>query len=232
MSAVLKQILTRSDPFSGATYIPEKRKFKRDPLVLACSAKDLQDKLGDGWIQLEDSRVLENITDDTIRQAEDIRKYYTKKFFWKQFSDQLSDYRRRVCFLLENQITECEDKDCGIYAKLPWFYEEDMAYETIKQQVKTDRDTYYGKNSSQKIVLDFEYMQSTVAFQRKHKLERLWFKNEDKLYCIEVEANNILLDLFKNIVQRRNKITFETRIVADYIDSLWYFKLFNFTIKD
>ena len=110
------------DIFS-TTYREEIKEFKDDPLALACSLKDLFEQTQCHY-SLDDLRVVENITEDTLEQAERVRKYYTKKFFWQNLSGsgKLSDFRSRLCYLLENRIRTCKEQDVGIYYKLPYFY--------------------------------------------------------------------------------------------------------------
>ena len=80
-----------------STFKEKNTEFKVDPLVLACSLKDLYEK-DQGYYQLQDPRVIDNVTDAIREHAENVRKYYTKKFFWTAFTDSrgLSDYGQQA----------------------------------------------------------------------------------------------------------------------------------------
>jgi len=125
MSTVL---VSELDGIFSTTYNEKEMSFKEDPLVLAVSLKDLMNRSPGSYYSIEDPRVLENVNDDIRTKSEQIRKYYGRKYFWSNLSNnqQLSGFRSRVCYLLENRIRTCKDKDAGIYYKLPYFYDEDI----------------------------------------------------------------------------------------------------------
>lgn len=217
-----------------STFKEKNTEFKVDPLVLACSLKDLYEK-DQGYYQLQDPRVVDNITDAIQEYAENVRKYYTKKFFWTAFTDSrgLSDYRRRLINLLENRIGSCSDQDCGIYYKLPWFYEEDMIYDEFKLKYETkDLPKYSFSNvAKEPEVLHLEYLKSTFSTQRKRKIERFWFTDQKYLFCIEVDRDNILIDMFRAMLTKNIKL--ESKTTIDRIDQMYFYKLFKFNfVKD
>lgn len=121
-------------------YVEKIKELKEDPLILSCVIKRLTAETEGVFYSLEDERLVDMITDDDRAQAELVRKYFTKKFFWQNFTDHrsLSSFRSRVCFLLEGRVQECKDQDLGIYFKLPWFYDEDMIYEDFKKSYETN----------------------------------------------------------------------------------------------
>lgn len=210
--------------------------FTVDPLVLACSLKDLVEK-HEGYYQLDDHRVIENISPEIKERAEDIRKYYTKKFFWSALSNDrpLSDYRRRLINLLENRIMSCKDQDCGIYYKLPFFYEEDIVYEDFKKTYKVDHSEIkrivYGTPN---IKEDFNlcYLKSTYSTQRKRKIERFWFTDNTNLYQIEVERDNPLIEMFRVMLDENpTAIKMQGLRSIDRIDQMYFYKLYKFNFK-
>lgn len=241
MTNIIAQIQARANPTDdlldifSSTYKEKETEFKVDPLVLACSLKELVEK-DQGYFQLDDPRVSENITDATREHAEVVRKYYTKKFFWTAFTDSrgLSDYRRRLINLLENRIRTCKDQDCGIYYKLPWFYEEDMIYDEFKLKYETKdlpRPTFSNVMKKELDVLELEYLKSTYSTQRKRKIERFWFTDQKYLFCIEVDRENILIDMFRAMLTKNVKL--ESRTSIDRIDQMYFYKLFKFNfVKD
>lgn len=208
--------------------------FKEDPLVLSVSLKELMQKNPNSFYSLDDPRVLENISNDTVIQAEQIRKYYSKKFFWSNLSggQPLSGFRSRLCYLLENRIRSCKEKDAGIYYKLPYFYDEDMNYDEFKRQYNTTdipRITYGGP-AKVKSQLTLKYVKTTSSRQQKRNINRFWFTDDAYLYSIEVTSDNPLLEMFTQLVTEKVAVTFDTNYNVDRIDQMYFYKLYNFTL--
>jgi hypothetical protein len=221
--------------FLSSTEMKERiTEFQYDPLVLACSLKDLVEKQ-EGYYRLDEQRVIDNITPEIEQQAEEVRKYYTRKFFWNALSNNraLSDYRRRLINLLENRIRSCKDQDCGIYYKLPFFYEEDQVYDDFKKQyMVTDvPNIHYGINKS-KEEFELSYLKSTYSTQRKRRLERFWFSNNKYLFQIEVDRDNPLIEMFKTLLEANpSSVKLEGYRTVDRIDQMYFYKLYKFNFR-
>jgi hypothetical protein len=222
-----------NDLFS-ATYREKDLEFKEDPLVLSVSLKDLMDRNPGVYYSLEDLRVFENVNDSIRDLAEQVRKYYGKKYFWTNLSSHqsLSDFRGRVCYLLENRIRTCKDKDAGIYYKLPYFYDEDMIYDDFKKQYNTADVPRIGSpvTPNVKHQLTLTYLKTTSCRQQKRNLNRFWFTDNDYLYNIEIANDNPLLEMFKQLVTEKVTVTLDTYYNVDRINQMYFYKLFNFTI--
>lgn len=231
--SILAQINQRASSFDDifeTQYKAEPTIYKEDPLVLACALQDLWIK-HERYYNLQGEEVCEHVTDEIRARAEDIRKYYTKKWFWHSLNNgHLSDYRLRVCYLLENRIRKCEEKDSGIYFKLPWFYDEDMIYDDFKKQLNTTDvpRIMYGGTSPARERLTLTYLRSTISTQNKRKLERFWFSDGTYLFNITVMHDNPLLDAFRNMIEIGNTVNLETYRSVDRIDQMYYYKLFKF----
>jgi N-glycosylase/DNA lyase len=132
--------------------------------------------------------------------------------------------------LLENRVRQCKDQDIGIYFKLPWFYEEDIVYEEFKNNyVVTDLPRLAYNNKPNKTSIKLQFLKTTTSYQRKRKIERFWFTDSKYLYGIEVESNNPLMSMFKEILETKQLHTFNTYISQDRIDQMYFYKLFQFT---
>ena len=231
-NTIISQVQARNALFDfEAMSAPTITDFKEDPLVLAaCLYRLMQDEVT-LYFSLADDRLLELITDEDKELAEQIRKYYTKKFFWANFTTGVSSFRSRLLVLLETKTMSCSDQDCGIYYKIPWFYKEDMAYEKFKKTYKTTDipKVFYGLKA-QKSLLNLKFLESTVCRQRKRKIERFWFTDSTHLFCVQVEQENPLLDMFKHYVSN-NDVTIESYKAQDRIDDMEFYRLykFNFT---
>jgi len=204
--------------------------FKEDPLVLSCIAKRHLDQ-GLGYHSMEDSSLLELITEEDRVLAKNIREYYTKKFFWRALSSEkpLSDFRHRLINLLENRIRKCKDQDCGIYYKLPYFYSEDIIYEEFKKTLKTDTISSLGSSRQNSMMKSLEFIKTSSSRQRKRNQIRYWFKDDNNfLYGLELTSDNPLLMIFDDYLKGRSNIIFETKLTEDRIDQMHYYKLFNY----
>lgn len=230
-STILKQIFQRSstvDELFNQEYRDRITDFTEDPLVLSCALQSVIDT-GNGWHSLESETVKQAVTDEIRDKAEKIREYYSKKFFWATLSSSraLSDYRQRLLNLLENRIRSCNDKDVGIYFKLPFFYMEDQVYDKFKKIYQTDN--LQPLQYSTKECLDLQYLESTFSTQRKNKIERFWFTDQKYLYQIELDQSNPLLEMFKSLLEENKKsFKLETNKYIDQIDNMQFFKLVKF----
>jgi hypothetical protein len=218
----------------SSTYKEKETAFKQDPLVLAVSLKELTDCNPGQFYSLEDPRVAANVTEDIEARAEHIRKYYSRKFFWNNLSNsgQISGFRSRLCYLLENRIRVCKEKDAGIYYKLPYFYDEDMNYDEFKKQYNTTDVPRVGNINTTKTKhqLTLKYIKTTSSRQQKRNINRFWFTDDTYLYSIEIANDNPLLEMFKQLVVEKVEIKLDTYYNVDRIDQMYFYKLFNFTL--
>lgn len=236
MSNILTQILNRQKTVSVGTFFDEiemqerTTEFQSDPLVLSCIVKRLLES-GEGYRNMSDSTLLEYMTDDDCALAKNIKEYYTKKFFWRALSNNkpLSDYRRRLINLLENSIRNCRDQDCGIYYKLPYFYEEDLVYDEFKKTFDTTKLSDLGNSRQTLFLKQLRFLRTSFSGQRKNKIVRYWFNDDNNwLYGLSLTQDNPLLAIFDNYLKEHQTVIFDTRLVEDRIDDLHYYKMYNY----
>lgn len=216
--------------FEASDYKESTTEFKVDPLEAAVALKKLQIETGH-YYDIQDPRVLDGINDSTKEQAEDIRKYYTKKFFWSNLTQTkpLSSFRSRLCVLLETHTKSLKSQDIGIFFKLPWFYEEDMAYEDFKKVYKTtDLPELERTYPKVKQTVTLKFLKTTKSWQKNRKLENFWFTKDDYLYNIGVTLDNPLRDMFVSMLAENETCTFETYLSEDRLDQLHFYKLYRF----
>jgi hypothetical protein len=238
MSNILAQILQRQNldfDFSEVdTYNDNNlKKWDIDPLVLSVSLKDIADRTGN-ILSLDSVDVRNNVNEEIVERSEIIRKYYSKKFFWKNLSNNrsLSPFRQRVCYLLETRSLETKDKDSGIYFKLPWFYDEDMIYDDFKKNLKTENLPKINYKV-EPVAKRLEYITSTIGWQLKRKMHYLWFKDDEQyLHGIIIEYENPLFETFMDLIKSREFCTFITRVVENRIDNMHYYKLHKFKLLE
>ena len=237
MNKIVSQVQTRNSLiedfsiFEQKTYLENETLFVEDPLVLACSLKELSKRNANSFYSLSSDEVSGNITQEIREHAEVVRKYYTKKFFWTNLTNSrmLSDFRSRVCFLLENRITKVKDQDQGIYFKIPWFYDEDMIYENFKKTLRVDTIASLGNARHNKMIKRLEFLKTSFSWQRKRKITRYWFKDDNQfLYGIELESDNPLLEMFDQYLKDNPVPVLETYLKEDRIDNMNFYKLYQF----
>ena len=211
----------------------DKETFTVDPLVLAVACKDLATINIFDTHSLNSSRVIEYVNDSHRAHAEKIREYYCKKVFWDQLktSNEISDYRKRMFYLLENKVKECKGQDTGIYYTLPYFYDEDCLYDEFKKTY-TVKDlpvkTHYDKPT-----LSLIYLDKSIKYQKRDKKNFYWFTNGQYLFSIDLDRKNPLLELFEERLSKGLTTTFKTYYTNTRIADMQYYKLFNFSlIKD
>jgi hypothetical protein len=214
----------------SSVYREKAVEFKEDPLVLACVVKHLLEKDRNSFHSLESDYVQSQVTDEHRAHAEAIRKYYTRKFFWKNLTDnnRISDYRSRLCYLLESHERKCLDRDAGIYYKLPWFYDEDMIYDAFIKNYETVEVPNVKIDRLNRNTLELTYLKSSVSTQQKRKLERFWFTDGKYLYNIEVMQDNPLIEMFKTMIEVGKVSKFQTFYKIERIDKMHFYKLFQF----
>jgi hypothetical protein len=221
-----------NNPFS-LEYIESIHKFDTDPLVSSVSAKDLVDRSPDTHYSLRDDiRVKDNITPAIEARAEEIRNYYTKRFFWDALNGKpLTTIRTRIVQLLENRIFDCNENDVGIYYKLPYFYEEDQTYEEFSKLYNTKKLSPLGNKRSNKFAKRLQFVKSTKGIQKNTKSKYFWFTDDNRdLYNIAIELGNPLLSLFEQIITDNPTPLFETYLKEDRLDKLHYYKLYSFKL--
>lgn len=231
VSNIIAQINARQMPFFNDVQMAERiTEFKEDPLVLSCVVKRLLEE-GHGYRDMNDTSTVEAITDQDRQQAKQIKEYYTKKFFWRALSENrpLSDFRRRLINLLENRIRNCKDQDCGIYYKLPYFYQEDMIYDDFKKNLITDTISSLGSSRQNRMTKRLEFLKTTLSAQRKRKIIRYWFKDDNNwLYGLDLTSDNPLLMIFDDYLAEHPTVIFDTKLSEDRIDSMNYYRLYQF----
>lgn len=214
-------------------YVENIKRIKEDPLVISCTIKRLTLENAGAFYNLDDDRIADLTIDQDREMAEQVRKYFAKKFFWQNFTNNLniSSFRNRVCYLLEGRIRDCKDQDIGIYYKLPYFYEEDMIYDDFKKAYNTTEvpQIIYGGHRSRE-TLNLQYLKSTLCYQRKRRIQRLWFTDQTHLFSIELEDANPLLETFIDSLTSTSNVKLEAYRNIDRIDKMYFYKIYNFKL--
>jgi hypothetical protein len=200
--------------------------YNFDLLEAACVLKDLAPSFTD----ISSPSVQSAITPEIKTKAAEIRKYYTRRWFWSSLNSiQLSPFRQRAQYLLESRTREVQKNDIGIYVKLPWFYEEDMIYEDFKTTLITSDIPHVAVRGKQ--IIEVTYLRNSHSWQGKRKITRYWFKNDQNyLFNIEVAIDNPLVHVFEDAIAERATCKFETFLKSSRIDQMYFYNMFNFKL--
>lgn len=204
--------------------------FKTDPLVLSCCLK----RINNLYYKLSGSELEDKVEPCDYAQAEKIRKYYSKKFFWIKLrtTTEFPSFRQRALELLSiNQYNICSS-DIGIFVRLPWFYEEDMLHDTLKsisiQSLTNPREQVTKGLTPTQISL--KPVGTSLRWFNKRLFENFWFIDENKfLYKIELPSDNPLLDIFRDEINKE-EINFLTKFTFKTIEGFCFFPMQNYKI--
>lgn len=212
---------------------PKPTTYTKDPLVLACVLKKLTDEKNQIYHSLDSSQVAAAITPEIVSYADLVRRHFSKKFMWAGLkSDKpVSDYRARTFHLLESRATSLTEQDKGIMVKLPWFYEEDLAYAELRENyaghpVQEDPSFYHDRRA-----LNLTHVKTTDRWRGKVRSNIFWFKDKNnRLYNLEVEKKNILFSFLKSLLEINSDVKLETNIAPSPVGGLQSCKLYNFSL--
>lgn len=199
--------------------------YSVDPLV--CSVAMYRNSTSYGLLKAADS-----ITDEDRDQANAIRNYYSKKYFWDSLKAQRpqSEYRQSAVRLLA--ITEgwkLTDRDAGLFVKLPWFYAEDRVYDEFRSTLNVNRESYVGPNAFNAVTKKLTYLKKTIRWQGSKRAVSFWFKDDaNKLSAITVFADNPFIDIFEEQIQVPRVFEFAPKV--DRLIDMWYNTMKSFKI--
>lgn len=120
-----------------------KQKFIKtdvDILARACAINRTKRKNTLSFPSLVDSTRDEEITDDDLIQAQNIRNYYSKKLiYWNLSGNKISSFRSALAAVLTSDPKITEEQHIGIIYKLPSFYLYDIEVDIMFDNIFTDR---------------------------------------------------------------------------------------------
>jgi hypothetical protein len=199
--------------------------YSVDPL--ACAVAMYRNSTSYGLL-----RAANAITDEDQAQANAIRNYYSKKYFWDSLKAQRpqSEYRQNAVRLLSiTKDWKLTDRDAGLFVKLPWFYAEDQIYDEFRSTLKVNRDSYVGPNAFDSVSKKLTYLKKTIRWQGSKRAVSFWFKDDDsKLSAVTVYADNPFNDIFEEQIQVPRVFEFTPKV--DRLVDMWYNTIKSFKI--
>lgn len=207
-------------PAWATTLEEDRTEFTADPLELAVAAKAKRD--GNGWSM---AYYEDKLTQEDINTARQIRSYYAKKFTWSALKRDLSPYRSAVIRLLAVKGKwNLTDQDQGLFYKLPYFYDEDKFYDSLKKEYDTSQSQHPVKFDRGSADLQLTSIGSTIRWQGKNKFKQYWFADADrKLLALKVSSNTPFMDLFEEKLSEPVCIKAATSV--DKLQEMFYYNI-------
>lgn len=175
--------------------------------VLAMSCCVYRKQKNDGNFQSFHSINPEDITDEDRRTANDIRKYYGKKYLWSSLNNSsLTEYQKTVFnFLTDDQRDQyLEDRE-GLIFKLPEFYFNDLVTDEIFKNADVSEIDNIPAFLRQKQTKSLKPVNVIKSRFKRSKENKYWLKDENNRLClVSISMPNTLehlwIDIFNNSV--------------------------------
>jgi len=224
-------LTTPIDIFEDAN--PEVLKFNFDPLALSCCLhRTRNEHRMFSFSGITDNALAEHLNFDDKMQADVIRDYYNKKYFWRQLQNNypLSAFRRTALdFINSNNPREIPFDLVKIIHKLPEFYNEDL----ILDSVKKGADLHFKDSST--MLTRTKVLTPKNSYHRRSKREKqnyYWLWDEHNRLCnISVEPNNSLEHLWLDIFNNSSKIKIHGYFFTKERDNFKYYTVSNWTLE-
>lgn len=157
-----------------------------------------------------DENLFEQITQEDISKAEEIRNYHKRRFvMFALIGRLLSPFRKDVCAFIYSDGLSYNDKTIPMVYRIPEFYDHDMKFAELVKDVDTSVDftsltTFIGNKTL------FPVGSLEIA-RRNTKATEYWFKDEkNHLFLIQVETSNPLKSLWESVYSKNSVEIFGT----------------------
>ena len=203
----IQSILDDLDEFgTGRRYIeppPKIVKLPDDPVVLACASYRMYlENPRHRWLDFESVVVWQ----DDREEAERLKAYYRERFKETTFqmlknvnNHGLSSFRRKLYQLVNGDLTITQ-KEIGLLYRLPYFYAEDLALDSVASATETIPTHIPAHKQELKLRLFKKILRSRTS----KEINQYWFTEETNghAYMLPVDVDNILGNLFDNLVDQ------------------------------
>jgi len=183
---------------------PKLVKLKDDPVVLACASYRMyQENDRHRWLDFEQVVVW----DDDREEADRLKAYYRERFKETTFNMLksvnnvgLSSFRRKLYQLVNGDLAITE-KEIGLLYRLPYFYAEDQALDSIASATESIPEHI----PAHKQVLKLTLLKKVLRSRSSGEVDQYWFTEESNrcAYMLPVKTDNILANFFDSIVSKR-----------------------------
>ena len=219
------------------TYIVEQPKIKTmdcDVLALSCCAYRKQSEQTP-FVSFQSINP-EELIDEDQRNADDIRKYYGKKYLWTSLqSKPLTDYQQTVLNFItnENRRQYIENQE-GLIHKLPEFYFNDLITDAIFKNADTsDLDTEkvppFLRKKYTKPLRPVNVVKSRT---KRSKENKYWLKDENNRLCLlSISLPNSLEHMWIDLFNSHAIININGHFLPQRSMSGDYYKIVDWTLE-
>lgn len=173
--------------------------FKDDPVAMACASyRAWKTNFTNRWLDLE--AVV--IQPEDREKANALKTYYRSRMTWlalQNGSANMSAYRRKLAAIVSDTHTYTKE-DIGILHRLPYFYDEDQAVDSVFEQtqdvaVDTSPNEFHGQLRPLKRVLRSRRAGEYIDFY--------WTSNVSTApYVLVVKQDNPLISMIESFFKR------------------------------
>lgn len=175
-------------------------KFQHDPIAAACASYKIWKTNGQRWVDITD--IVPSVEDCAM--ADQVRSYYRAKITWQKLrsTDQrpMSEFRRKLMGIIEG-THEITTNDQGILYRLPYFYAEDTAEDSVFEGYTPAE--LYGDNQHSG-TYTFNLVKEIFVGRKRFESVNFWLQSKElPVPCLIVVRNdNSLLPLLRSVVNR------------------------------
>jgi hypothetical protein len=201
--------------------LEDKNSFTVDPLVLSVAMK--REKNSKYILSLAH----ELVTSADVELANNIRSYFVKKFTWESLKDpaKITSYKSAALRLLNLNTWELTGQECGLFVKLPWFYDEDLTYSLLSDKFRSAKLEGIPTALEKTFTLEC----TSTVWRGRLKQQIFWLVSDDKLYALYSSYDNPFNQCFELAVKQPLTLNFNYTIERQ--EAFCYNKITKFTIK-
>ena len=215
-TSTIQKILDDIDEFgAGRRYAeppPKIRKLPDDPVVLACASYRMYlENPRHRWLDFESVVVWQ----DDREEAERLKAYYREGFKQTTFqmlknvnNHGLSNFRRKLYQLVNGDLV-ITDREIGLLYRLPYFYAEDLALDSVVDATKT----VPAHIPAHRQILKLNLFKKVLRSRSSKEINQYWFTEETNghAYMLPVNADNNLANFFDSLAN--NTLNIEAVVV-------------------
>lgn len=208
---------------------------EEDLLTLSATAYRLQKEDPGNFYKILDDKVFQRVTVLDRDFANEMRDYYSKKIMmWKLKGNKLSEYREELNRLVHNDGKIFKENKIGIAYYLPIFYEYDVDFDSVKNQITLQPFKNSTEITEKKKILsaNLQPLKRIIRKTRRVHLIEYWFKDDilDAGVVIKIEKNNKLEHLWNHMFTNEKVLKIKGTYTRRNLDDLEYFSITNWEI--
>jgi hypothetical protein len=213
---------------------PMEKTVNNDVLALSCCAHRLvQSKQS---FTFDNTYTINHLSEEDIRLADDIRKYYAKKYMWGSLKGEyLSDFQQDlVVFISQPDKRKYTDKQEGLIHKLPGFYLNDIVEDEIFAHADNSPidEMRVPPQIRQKTTRSLKPINVVEIRTRREKKNKYWLKDDqNRMHLLEVPLPNTLEHLWRSLFDNQEKISIEAHYLPTRQNDRSFYKIIDWKLE-